>query len=150
MTDTSKLVITAIRTRLWTHVPLGGEGALSTRLTGLHTVQAPDNATYRYAVLTCMRGDSAGYSGFREDWHVEVQFYGRPRSAHWLVEADADVADQAMRTWEDRSNGIQLAGYRSRWTLPPEPTPGDRELVRVRCLYEVAVWPELFTQYVTP
>ena len=150
MSDTTKAIISAIRSRLLTHVPLGGEGTLQSRLTALHTTQAPDDADYRYAVLNVSRADSLGFSGFREDWNVEVQFFGRPRSQQWLVEGDADVADQAMRAWEKRTDGIWLAGYRSRQTLPVLNDAANRELVRVRCVYEVAVWPELFTQYVTP
>ena len=148
-TDTTKGIVTLIRTRLLTFTPATGD-TLTTRVGGrLYVGQAPDGATYPYGVLTIMRQDTPGFSGYRETWQLELMLYGRPRSTQWDVEACADMADQALLQWESRSQGLAFGGYRSRWTLPPFQDPADREVVQCRCLYEVGVWPELFTQYVT-
>jgi hypothetical protein len=147
-TDSTKAIWALIRTRLLTYVPPTGS-TLTTTLGGrLYLTAAPDDAVFPYAVATLTRLQTPGYSGFRETWQVELQCYGSPRSTQWTIEGVADVADQAMLTWEDRTDGVAFGGYRSRWTLPPFPDPADRELVRVRCLYEVGVWPDLFTQHV--
>ena len=146
-TDTTKQIVALLLARFKNYVPPTGS-KLSVALTEIYVTQAPDNAVFPYGVMSLTRQQTAGFSGFRETWQVELQLYGSPRSEQWVVEGAADVADQAMLTWEDRTDGVVFGGYRSRWTLPVFPDAADRELVRVRCLYEVGVWPDLFTQHV--
>lgn len=148
-TSTTKGIFSLVRDRLLTFTPLSGSALSSSLGTKVYLTQAPDDVSYPFAVVDLFRSDTPGLSGFREMWQAQVQFHARPRSEAWVLEGIADVADQAMLAWESRSNGLVFSGYRNRWTLPVIPTPADREVVRIRCLYEVAVWPELFTQYVT-
>ena len=149
-TSDTKGIVTLIRNRLLAFTPTTGSTLATSLGSRLYVVQAPDTAVFPYGVLTCTRMGTQGFSGYRESWQAELQLFASPRSAQWTLEGIADVADQAMLQWEDRTSGVAFAGYRSRWTLPPFPDAADREIVRIRCLYDVAVWPSLFTQYVTP
>ena len=141
-----------LRTRLLTFEPRTGD-PLSDVLTALYTVQAPDklpDSPYPYAVIRLMdRNQTVGDQGFRTGGEVEVQIFDRPRSQQWRAEAIADVVQQAFQQWDLRSSGLLFSQHSRRITLPPAPTPMDRELVQIVVYVPIVAWPVMFTQYVT-
>jgi len=153
MTASTHDLIVLLRTRLLTFTPAQG-ATLSSRLGGrLYYEQAPATGsvapTYPYATYRLTnRIESDGYSGMRETGDVEVLFYGRPRGTQlWTVEGCADVVDEALLDWNAVSEGIAFSRFRTRDTLPIPPDPMDRDLVIVRCLYPVVLWPTYRTHY---
>lgn len=148
---------TVIRTRLLTFVPKSG-GTLLSKLGGgtLDTARLwrdapPDTASYPFAVMRLInRVTRREYNFEKEPLDVEIMFYGRPRAQAQLIEDCADVADQAMLRWREPIGGLFYSRERSRDTLPPPVEPADREVVQVRCVYSLAVWPTYLTQYSTP
>lgn len=151
-TTTSKAVVDAIRTRLLGFTPKTGS-TLNTLLGGrLYTVQAPDEPVYPYAVLTYTnRVQTDGYGGLREMGDLEILIHARPRGQQWAAETIADTVQQAVLRWansEANPDGLIFTRHCRRDQVPPMGSPMDRELVVVRVLVPVVVWPRLFTQYV--
>lgn len=146
MNSTQQLVET-VMTRLLDFVPSSGT-TLRTRLGGgasarLYTVQAPNDPVYPYAVLRiATRPQTLGYAGYRSEAGIEVQVFDRPRSQQWVAEGIADLIEQATLGWCDPTGtGLVFARHLRRMTLPPAPSPMDREVVVVTLSLPVAVWP---------
>lgn len=139
-----------LRSRLLTFQPASGD-TLNTSLGGrLYTVQAPDNAEYPYAVIRLVdRRQTDGYGGLRETFDVELSIVDRPRTQQWRAEGIADVAEQAFRDWDLATSGILFSRHVRRLTLPPAPSPMDRELVQIVLFVPIVAWPVMLTQYVT-
>ena len=138
-----------LRTRLLTFEPRTGD-PLSDRLTALYTVQAPDNVTYPYAVVRLVsRQQTEGYGGLRESFEVELSIFDRPRAQQWRAEGIADVATEAFLRWDIGSSGLMFSRHVRRVTMPPAPSPMDRELVHLVLFVPVVAWPVMLTQYVT-
>ena len=150
MSASTEAIIVLIRARLLTFAPMGGGSTLATLLgSRLYHEQAPADATYPYAVFRLLnRVESDGFSGMRESGDVEILFLDKPRVNEFAAHAAADVADQAMLDWNDVTAGIAFSRFRARDTLPPaNMSPMDRDLIIVRCLYPVVLWPTYRTQY---
>ena len=151
MTTTSTQAMTVdLRNRLLNFAPASGD-TLNTRLGGrLYVSQAPDNAEYPYAVMRLItRQQTDGYTGFRETSEIELAIFDRPRGQQWRAEGIADVAAQAFLMWDLRTSGLMFARHCRRLTLPPAPSPMDRELVQVMVYVPIVAWPVMFTQYFT-
>lgn len=157
-TDSTVNLGTVIRNRLLTFVPKAGGQTLMQKLGGATTDQArlyrdapPDTAVYPFAVMRLInRANDRDYDYEKDPLDVEVMFFGRPRSQAQLMEDCADLADQAMLRWREPTGGLIYSKGRTRDTLPPPVEPADREVVQVRCVYSLAVWPTYLTQYSTP
>jgi len=146
--STTALLVT-IRTRLLSFVPMGGGSTLATLLgSRLYESQAPETATFPYGVFRLTnRLETDGFAGMRESADLEVMFFDRPRSRAEALDLIADVADQALLSWAQATDGITFARFRLRDTLPPAPEPMDRELVVIRQVFPVVLWPTYRTQY---
>lgn len=153
MSASTEVFLTKILQRLLTFVPTTTT-TLNSLLGGrLYYDQAPavgsvlpayPFATYR---LT-NRVETEGFAGMRESADVELMIFGRPRGTQlWTAERCADVADEALLAWRDVQIGVQFSRFRTRGTLPIPPDPLDRDLVTVRCLYPVVLWPTYRTAY---
>jgi hypothetical protein len=153
MTDSTRDIVTAIRTRLLDFSPTGGGADLGTLLGDrLYYGQAPAAGSvaplFPYGVYRLTnRLETDGFAGMRETGDVEVLLFGRPRSTQWDVEACADLADQALLAWHHTTTGLHFSRFRTRDTLPPAPDPMDREVVLIRLLFPVVLWPTYRTQY---
>ncbi len=155
MTTSTEVMVTTLRTRLLDFQALGSPtpSTLSSVLQGqgIYYVQGPAKvsaATFPYAIMLLGTRERAGeYMGEREQVELELQFFGRPRSEQYTIEGYADVADQALLRYEDTSSGVMFSGASRRDTLPVFPPPADREVVAVRCVYDLVVWPVFLTQY---
>jgi hypothetical protein len=149
MSASTTALLTTIRTRLLDFVPADGGATLGTRLGNrLYETQAPADTLSPYGVYRLMnRIETDGFAGMRETGDVEVMLFTRPRSEAATLDAAADVADQALLSWAQVTDGITFARFRTRDMLPPAPDPWDRELVVVRLVFPVVVWPTYRTQY---
>lgn len=153
MSATTHAIVAAIRTRLLDTNPTSGDD-LSTRLGGrLYYEQAPATGSvspiFPYAVYRLTnRIETDGFAGMRETADVELLIFGRPRGVQqWVVEGCADVADEALLAWQSVTDGIAFSCFRTRDTLPPAPDPMDRDVVMVRLLFPVVLWPTYRTAY---
>lgn len=140
-----------LRTRLLGFIPRQGT-TLNTRLTGrLYTVQAPDVLVYPYAVMRWM--DPAATpeynDGIRKSGTLEIQVFTRPRSEQWTCEGIADLIEQALNGWADGTSGLTFARHVRRVTMPPAPSPMDREVCQITLFVPVVSWPVMLSQYVT-
>lgn len=152
MSASTEALVGLIRTRLLTFVPTT-TSTLTTLLGGrLYYDQAPaagSTTLYPYATYRLInRLETDGYAGMRESGDVELLLFGKPRGTQqWTVERCADVADEALLAWRDVSAGLAFSRFRVRDSLPIPPDPMDRDLVMVRCLYPVVLWPTYRTAY---
>lgn len=118
---------------------------------GIYVVQGPAQIAagdYPYGIMRLQSRRRPGeYAGERETMELELQLFGRPRSEQTNIETYADIADQAMLRYLNGSSGIIFSGSGHRDTLPVMAPPADREVVAVRCVYDLIVWPVYLTQY---
>jgi hypothetical protein len=117
-------------------------------ITRVYVSQAPDLAVFPYAVVRKINAQSAPeYQNARENFELEMMFFGRPRATEQAVEALADTAVASMLTWVESGAtlGLSFTDRYSRDSLPPPGDPGDRELVQVRVLFECSSWPRYLT-----
>ena len=151
-TSTTQGIIGDLRSQLLTFAPRTGE-PLEDVLTALYTVQAPDKLPenpYPYGVIRLVgRQATDGYGGLRETFEVELSLFDRPRSQQWRLEGAADTAQGAFTRWSLGTSGLLFSRHIRRVTLPPAPSPMDRELVQIVLFVPVAAWPVMLTQYVT-
>lgn len=140
----------ALRTRLLTFQALGSPtpDTLGDSLTDIWIVQGPDNAEYPYGIMRLQaRMRSGEYAGEREEMDLELLLYDRPRAQQYAVEEYADIADQALLRYASSSAGFVFSGSSERDTIPMNTPISDREVVAVRCVYHLIVWPQFLTQY---
>lgn len=134
-----------IRDRILDFPPPAGGSTLRTSLTGgLHVGSAPDDVTYPYGVMRVTANREGEDGDHREVLFVELMLYNRPRlKGLKVVEAFADLADQALYKWVSTTDGGPMfTGPRTRTTLPVFPDPADRDIAAVRLLYRVVAWPK--------
>lgn len=149
-TTSTEALYKALRTRLLTFQALGSPTpeTLADSLTDLWVVQGPDNIEYPYGIMRLQaRTRSGEYAGEREAMDLELLLYDRPRAQQYVVEGYADIADQALLRYADSSAGVVISGESERDTLPMNTPVSDREVVAVRCVYHLVVWPQFLTQY---
>lgn len=151
MTNTSSTlaVVQAIRTQLYNFQQSGTNSVSSSLGTRLYVNQPPDNVTFPYAVMRLVNQISnTEYRGDRQTASVEIMIYDRPRSNTSRAEGVADNIDGAMtRLRLQDADGIMFGRSRLRDTIPPMTDPADREVVAIRLLYDIAMWPQFLTQY---
>lgn len=149
-TTSTQAMVADLRSRLLNFTPRSGS-TLNTSLGGrLYTVQAPDNAEYPYAVVRLVdRRQTDGYGGLRETFELELSIFDRPRVQQWRAEGIADVAEQAFLGWSLATSGVLFSRHVRRVTMPPAPSPMDRELVHIVVYVPIVAWPVMLTQYVT-
>lgn len=153
-----------VRTRLLDFQPASGGSTLRTRLGGgatarLYVDVAPDAPTYPYAVLRLRdRNEVAGFHALGERVDVELDLFHRPRgkgagetvTRTAALDAIADLCDEAMRAFRDVSDGwVWFAGQRRRTKPEPDIDPLDRELVFIRLVYPLGLWPSNKTRYLS-
>jgi hypothetical protein len=142
-------------------------GAFKTRITGFAPVApliggtlasrnvhwysggwAPDTAPYPYVLARFMNGDSSTFM-LRTPVDLELLLYARPRAQAEALENIADVIDQAMKQFTSRdltgSGGLAFSRGRRRDTLPPFSSPADRELVAIRMVFSLVLYPQFLT-----
>jgi hypothetical protein len=146
-TDSTKAVYKVLRDHLLSFAPNGGGQTLTTRLGGrLYVVRPPDEADYPYGLLRLF-----GWGGLlRRTVNLEVVLYFRPVTQAQAAEDAMDVVDQAMLMLSSGTgnNPVYRTGTGGqRDTLPPAPDVVDKELVVVRSVYPLIVWPSMLTQY---
>ena len=136
-----------VRSRILGYQPPSG-ATLQTRLGGrFYMVQAPDDADWPHAIGRLTLPSSGAYNGERLEGELELQIYDRPRSKAEALEDMADVADQAMLRYADATSGLIFSRERRRDTLPAFLPPADREVVAIRLVYQLVVWPLYLTQH---
>jgi hypothetical protein len=155
--DSTPDLETALRTRLLTFAPLTGDTLPNTlgMTTGgagvdgkLYWEAAPDNSGPRWGVLRLQNRRSEGDGAERELAELEVTLFARPRSQKVTLETCADLCDQAMlRYTEKTSLGLVGCWGRLRSTLPPFTSPADSEVVQIRTVYSLVIYPAYLTQY---
>lgn len=155
-TDSTSDLENAIRTRLLTFSPLAGlplADVLGTTVSGagsdgkLFWDAAPDNAGPRWGVLQLKNRRSDGDGQEKELAELELMLFARPRSQKATLEQCADLCDQAMLRYVDATSGVIGCWSRLRSTLPPFVSPADTEVVQIRCVYTLVLWPAYLCQY---
>jgi hypothetical protein len=160
-TESTTALEAALRTRLLTFEPLGGEGdvagELGSTVSGagidgkLYWDRAPDNITsttpIRWGVLRLKNRRASDENAEREVADLEVMLYARPRSQKATLEGIADRMDQAMRRYRDMSSGVIGCVGRTRNTLPPFKEPADSDVVQIMLEYTLVLWPAYLIQY---
>lgn len=148
-TTTSAALYEGVRTHLLDYVPQGPLASQQTLRQSGHKVYAdapPDDAAYPYSIIRFM-GMVTDTGGMRERGQLEVMTFARPRKV-WAakIKTYCDIIDQAMHLLTDaRGGALVLSRVRSRDTLPPPPSPADREVVQERQVYGVTVYPQYLT-----
>ncbi len=147
---TTEALYKALRTRLLTFQALGSPtpDTLGDSLSNLYIVQGPDDVTFPYGIMRLQARQRPGeYAGEREAMDLELLLYDRPRAQQYVVEGYADIADQALLRYKDRTAGLFFSGSSERDTIPMNTQVSDREVVGVRCVYALIVWPQFLTRY---
>lgn len=142
----SALLYGALRTRILTYVPTGGQQTVPQLLTGgVFSVEAPDKTTYPFALIRLQnRTTGAGDDGrLRERGTIQIVAYGRPRADFDTIETAMDVMENALYGWNttDAAGLLTIRGIDQRDTLPPYQSPENREIISVRCLWDYTYWP---------
>ena len=118
---------------------------------GCYIGRAPDNPTYPFAVMRLNTRNAGRNHGLRLDGSLEIQIYGKPYTQQENVNAVADLFEQAMLLWIGNAagQGLVFSHGTQRDQLPPGPAPIDSEVVTVRLLYTLAIWPQYLTSIAT-
>lgn len=155
-TASTPAIVDAVRARVLDFVPVAPSplagGSLRSRGFKLYASGAvPDAAGWSgaYGILRPMNLLTSA-AGLRVAGDLELMLLARPRNP-WgaQLEVYADAVDQAMHnvgsTDAAGTRGLFFTRGRSRDTLPPFPDPADREVVQVRLVYGVVVYPRSLT-----
>lgn len=158
--DSTPDIEAALRTRLLTFSPraglpladvLGAAVGTSGADGALFWEAAPDTVTTktpRWGVLRLQNRRSDGDGAEREVAEFEVALFARPRSQKVTLEQCADLCDQAMLRYTETTTGGLIGCWgRLRSTLPPFPSPADAEVVQIRIVYSLVIYPAYLTQY---
>lgn len=143
-------LLASIITHLLTFAPKGGGATISTKLSArLWAIRAPDNSATPHGVVRVMsRTQSGDDASLREEGRIELQLFGRPLKQSVDVEYCADVAEAALLKFSANYGGLfDVRARVTRDTLPPPPSPGDREIAQVRVVWAYSWWPDYRTQY---
>jgi hypothetical protein len=156
-------LLASLRTRLLTFERLEGESLadiLGTTENGagidgkLYLVQAPDNITKpenspsRWGVMRIKNRRTGGTEQSARDLiELEVMLFARPRSQQAAMEEAADACDEAMLRYQNLDADLVGNWGRLRNTLPVMTEPADREVVQIRLMYTLVVYPDHLTQY---
>ncbi len=160
-TESTSATEDALRTRLLTF-PALTDGATLAEVLGrtelgngsdgkLFWDAAPDNVTKngdaRWGLIRLQNRRSEGDGQERERAELEVMLFARPRNQKATLERCADLCDQAMLRYVDASRGMVACWSRMRSTLPPAVAPVDSEMVQIRLVYMLVLYPSYLTQY---
>lgn len=160
-TDSTADVMKGLRAYLLGFAPMGGGDTLGARLSvvpegsparpnRLYIVNVPDVLVYPYGIMRWMDPETSGATrGNRMAGELETILYHRPRGKAQDLEHAADVYQQAMREFADATDGLVFSRAGRRNTLPPFQDPADREVVMIRLVNDLVVWPNFLTQYDT-
>lgn len=118
----------------------------------LYIVQAPDNVTTvspsRWGVMALKNRRTGGTEQSARDLiELEVMLFARPRSQQAAMEEAADACDEAMLRYQNLDADLVGNWGRLRNTLPVMTEPADREVVQIRLMYTLVVYPDHLTQY---
>jgi hypothetical protein len=120
----------------------------------LFIVQAPDNVTdpanapSRWGVMALKNRRTGGTEQSARDMiDLEVMLFARPRSQQAAMEEAADACDEAMLRYQNLDADLVGNWGRLRNTLPVMTEPADREVVQIRLMYTLVVYPDHLTQY---
>lgn len=151
MSDTGTIALQGLLiTYLKSFSPKSGANSIGTMLGGrLWAIRAPDNAAYPFGVLRLTGREQFGDdASLREEGRIELQVFGRPLAQASTVEAVCDIAEAAFLKYSANYGGLfDVRAKVSRDTLPPPPSPGDREIAQARVLWSYSWWPDYRTQY---
>lgn len=151
-TTSTVAIYKGLTARLLDYVPPSGGSLRSRGMKMWAGGYAPDPTAYPYGVLRLINNIATAPAGIRLAASLELMLWGRGRPL-WAerLEDYADVCDQAMHHMADpRAGGLVFTGARSRDTLPPLTEPVDREVVNIRCVYAVTIYPQFLTALGTP
>jgi hypothetical protein len=142
----------ALRARILNFDPGGPDGPLSGNAflgPRLFTLEAPDNATYPFAIARLLSRNTGGGDDarLRERADYEIMVYHRPRTGLVLAERIADIMEEALLHYSTDALGLlSVRRLVSRGTLPAYQSAENREVVRVRLLWDITWWPQYRTQ----
>ncbi len=138
----TKAILGTIRARLVAFVPLTGTALGSARV---YANGPLEGAAFPYIVLRLVNQIP---DGLRMTADLEAVVFHRPRSKAAEAEDMADVFSGAMLQWVDREGqGLIAVLDWLRDSVAPFSEPADRELVQVRMIYSLLLYPEYLTQY---
>lgn len=155
-TNSTVAIYQALTSTIQTFIPFGVTASLSSSYfaNNIYVVQAPDNQNtntiaYPYLVIRLInRSTDGAYNGDRETADFEVMVYARPRNNQIQAETIADGIDGAMLRYRNPdTTGIIFSRERQRDTIIASSAPQDRELVTIRLVYPLVIWPRYLTQY---
>jgi hypothetical protein len=145
-TNTTVAILTALRNFLlnWSS-PEDGKKLSNILDVRLYQVRAPDNTVFPYGTLRLSTRNDGGNNGIRLDGSLEIQLYGRPFTMQPDVYRAADLCDQAMLASRESGAGFVITRTSQRDALPVGTTPVDSEVVGVRLVYSLIIWPTFLT-----
>lgn len=137
-----------VRTALLTFTPPHGDGrTVDDVLDGrLYNTRAPDNPTFPYGTFRLTTRNDGRSHGMRRMGELEVQLYGRPWAQREVMEGVADLFDQAALCLVRGVQGLTFAYGSQRETIPPVGAAVDSEVVTIRLVYSVVLWPDYLTR----
>lgn len=114
----------------------------------LYYAQAPAKQEFPFAVCRFINGRTT--MGVRKAVDAEIIIYDRPRARQVAAEQLADYFEGALQGFRSSAAGFVMTSAPDRDTLPITPSPGDAEMVQIRLLVPMIVYPQYLTQHSIP
>lgn len=148
---TTRAIYASIRDAILGFVPEGATPGVATEdvLTGgLYIVQPPDNAVAPYGTIRLQNRNTSGeHQGERDSMDLEVLLWGLASEEQYDLEDLGDRVDEALLRFRLNSSGVIFGRGRQRDSLPRGTNPTDHNVVGLRLLFPLAVWPQYLTRY---
>ena len=148
-TNTTLQILKTIRSAFLDFQPSVSGSVSGTLADRIYINQPPDNVVFPFVVARLVNNlTTSEFRGDRLTVDAEVTIFDRPRSNTLRAEGVADQMDGAMtRLRRQDSSGLLMCRSRTRDTIVPSGDPADREVVSIRLVYPLVVWPQYLTQF---
>lgn len=144
-TGSTTEVVNALRRALLDYTNDAGGSARDTLAERFWDGRARDRTVFPYAVCRLNTRNEGRYHGMRLDGALEIQVFGKPWAQQQSVNAVCDLFDQAMRCLVLQLHGLIICHGFQRDELPEGYGLVDADIVTVRLLYTLAIWPDFLT-----
>lgn len=147
-TTSMNLLLALLRDQLLSYKSTSGTSARDSIGEKLYHGRAPDGTEpkFPYAIMRLSLSNDGENFGMRLRGELEVQVFGRPYTMQKAVNDLCDLFDQAMLGFVKTTSGLVFAKGKLRQPLPAASgEPLDGEVVAVRLLYTLVIWPTYLT-----
>jgi hypothetical protein len=111
----------------------------------LYVRAVPGSPTFPYVTMLLDRTSTEGYNSYRETGRLDVQVIGRPEAQLTTVEWIADRVDRSLLSLRVASSGFLSCRARTRTTVPQFTAPAELNVVGVRLVFDLWLWPRVLT-----